>query len=174
MYWELKRCSIVPAGRKRGNEDGVVWFHLLAGASILCSSLHPPRLSQSKRLSEIGHPSDKLSLRLKGRKREALLSAVDWDPRLPSHIRSVCVCVHVGTEPIAELTPPPPLLQYSPLSRCSHGLHFCSEYTQNQINAAVPPSLSHTYTKYMHRKLHRQAYSTYTAAIFPCRSNDFL
>lgn len=97
MCSELKWASIVPAGgrKKGGNEDGVVWFHLLAGASILCSSSYSSRLSESERLSGTRHPSDKLSLRLKGEKRKALLSAADWDPRLPSHMWDVRLCMHV-------------------------------------------------------------------------------
>lgn len=57
----------------------------------------------------------------------------------------VCACM-LGTEPIAELTPPPPLLHFPSLQvfpRLTFLLRVLSK--QNQINAAVPPSPSLPY-----------------------------
>lgn len=91
---------------------------------------------------------------IKKRKRKALLSAADWDPRLPSHIRGVCsackcvctcACI-LGAQPKAVLTQPP-LLRFPPLSRCSHGLHFCSECSANKtVSMQLFSHLSHTRT----------------------------
>lgn len=140
MCWELKWGSIVPAGGKRGNEDGVVWFHLLAGASILPP--HAPALPLSvKALIRNSTPQWQIQPAIKGRKRKALLSAADWDPRLPSHMCDVrvCACTYAwfrasGRADTAAASSP--IFQVFP--RLTFLLRVLK---QQQINAAVRPSL---------------------------------
>lgn len=89
---------------------------------------------------------------IKGRKRKALLSAADWDPRLPSYLKdvSLCVCVCMfGAQPAADkeswhnhlISHFPASLQVFPQLTFQWVLN-----RQNQIDAAVSPALTHART----------------------------
>lgn len=139
--------------KKGGNEDGVVWFHLLAGASILCP---PPTATAPTYLATLSHTAyQKLDTpvtnwaAIKGRRRKALLRALDWAPRLPSHIRHVCVCVCYRASSRADTTTSSPVFpSIQVFSQLTFLLRVLSK--QNQMDAAV---LSHTWTENTHKPL---------------------
>lgn len=116
---------------------------------------------------------------IKKRKRKALLSAADWDPRLPSHIRGVCsaskcVCVHVRVYLVHSQKP------------CWHN-HLCSDFplspgvptayisaqsarqTKPNRCSCSPVSLTHVYA---HKST--QGQPTYTSVTFFLRKKDLL
>lgn len=158
-----KAGSIVPAGGKTGKWrwSGLISFVSRCIHFVFFPTPTPPL--SVKPLIRNWTPQWQIEPAIKGRKRKALLSAADWDPRLPSHNRGgylcVCVCAYMrmlGSEPIAELTPPPLLpAPQPPLSRCSHGLHVCSECSANKTKSMQPfshHSLSHTYIVWWNHK----------------------
>lgn len=148
MCRELKQGSIVPAGGKGGKWR---WSGLISFVSRCIHFVFFPTSPLSvKALIRNWTPQWQIEPAIKGRKRKALLSAADWDPRLPSHMWGVCVCVCVCASMYAwyrargradtttTSSPIFPTLQVFP--RLTFLLWVDSK--QNQINAAVHPALT--------------------------------
>lgn len=88
-----KQGSIVPAGGKGGKWR---WSGLISFVSRCIHFVFFPTSPLSvKALIRNWTPQWQIEPAIKGRKRKALLSAADWDPRLPSHMWGVCVCVRL-------------------------------------------------------------------------------
>lgn len=160
MFWELKRGSIVPAGGKTGKWrwSGLISFVSRCIHFVFFPTPTPPL--SVKPLIRNWTPQWQIEPAIKGRKRKALLSAADWDPRLPSHNRGgyvcVCVCAYMrvyawyransrADTTTSSPSPPAPSLQVFPRLTCL--LRALSK--QTQIDAAVLPSLALTHVHHV-------------------------